>query len=158
MSGNRAYDNRGDKPSLSISCRIDVKMSNNDNASILSPSHSDQGSITSSPSRSSSPSDDGVDDGSMLLPPEGHFPSFEALERHAQIHAQHHGYGILTIRWKWQYKNRQTCRKYTMGCHCTSKYRDRLKGQQRRRQKSTVKTDCSFSFHALQNEDSSYDL
>jgi hypothetical protein len=133
-------------------------------SSIASPEYSDQGSSPPSPlsPRSPSPSDDGsddgVDDGSMTLPPEGHFPSFEALERHAQIHAQHHGYGISNVRWKWRYKNRTTCRKYTIGCHCTSKYRDRLKGRQRRRQKSTVKTDCKFSFHALQNEDGSYDL
>jgi hypothetical protein len=94
----------------------------------------------------------------MPLPPEGHFPSFEDLESHAQSHAQRYGYAVISIRWKWRYKNRTTCKKYTMGCHCTTKYRDRIKNRRRRRQRSTLKTDCAFSFHALQNEDGSYDL
>jgi hypothetical protein len=36
-------------------------------------------------------------DGSMLLPPEGHFPSFKALETYAQNHAQHYGYMVVSI-------------------------------------------------------------
>jgi hypothetical protein len=118
-------------------------------------------SLSRSPSRSSSPAssdENGVDDSSMPLPSEGHFSSLDALENHAQTHAKHHGYAISKIRWKWRYKNRITCKKYTIGCHCTTKYRDRSKGRARRRQKSTVKTDCPFSFHALQNEDGTYDL
>jgi len=94
-----------------------------------------------------------VDDGSMSLPPEGHFETLDALEQHAQTHAQNHGYAIITIRWKKRYKTKgSTFRKYTMGCHCTTKYRDRMK-RPRRRQQSTLKTDCQFSFHALQDAD-----
>jgi hypothetical protein len=33
-----------------------------------------------------------------------------------------------------------------------------MKGQRRRRQRSTIKTDCPFSFLGLENEDGSYDL
>jgi hypothetical protein len=133
-------------------------MSDIDKALIASPVQSNQGSPLLSPSRSLSLSDNEVDDRSMPLPPEGHFPSLEALENHAQTHAKHHGYAISTIRWKWRYKSRTTCRKYTIRCHCTTKYQDRSKGRQQRRQKLTVKTNYMFSFHALQNKDGSYDL
>jgi hypothetical protein len=131
-------------------------MEDSNDSPISSPALSRRSSVSST-STSLSPND-GPDDGSMPLPPEGHFPGFEALERHAQNHAQDHRYAISAIQWKWQYKTRQTCCKYTIRCQCTTKYRDRSKGQQRRRQKSTVKTDCPFSFHAMGNEDSSYDL
>jgi hypothetical protein len=84
----------------------------------------------------------------MSLPPEGHFATFDTLEQHAQLHAQRNGYAVVTVRWKYQYKSR--FRKTTMGCHCTRKYRDRTK-RPRRRQKSTVKTDCPFTFLAVQD-------
>jgi hypothetical protein len=138
--------------------QTDVKMSDIDEASIASLVQSNQGSPLLSLSRSLSLSDDGVDDGSMPLPPESYFPSLEPLENHAQTHAKHYGYALPTIRWKWRYKNRTICQKYTMGCYCTTKYQDRSKGRRRRRQKSIVKTDCMFSFYALQNEDGNYDL
>jgi hypothetical protein len=89
----------------------------------------------------------------MSLPPKGHFETFDALEQHAQTHAQNHGYAIITIRWKKRYKTKDsTFRKYTIGCYCTTKYRDRMK-RRCRRQRSTLKTDCQFSFHALQDAD-----
>src|ERR1700733_4156489 len=96
---------------------------------IPSPPVSRRSSISSSSSSSSSSTLSSQDDGSMPLPPEGHFPSFKALEKHAQEHAQRHGYAVTSVRWKWRYKNRTTCKKYTMGCHCTTKYRDRMKGR-----------------------------
>lgn len=130
-------------------------MSNADDASIASSDHAG-GSL--SPLRSSTSPDSSIDDGSMPLPPEGHFPSLEALEEHAQAHAKAHGYATARIRWKLRYKTQSKCRKYTIGCHCSSKYRDRSKGRARKRQKSTVKTGCQFSFHGLQNEDGTYNL
>jgi len=45
-----------------------------------------------------------------------------------------------------------------MGCYYTTKYQDCFKGRQQRRQNLIVKTNCPFSFHALRNEDGSYDL
>jgi hypothetical protein len=130
-------------------------MSDADDASIVS---ADYAGSSFSLSRSSTPSNNNIDDGSMPLPPEGHFPSLDALEEHAQTHAKAYGYAIATIRWKLRYKTQSKCRKYIIGCHCSSKYRDRSKGRARKRQKSTVKTDCPFSFHGLQNEDGTYDL
>src|SRR5277367_2486439 len=111
-------------------------MSFSDISSVISsPLVSRRSSISSTSSSASSASS--VDDGSMSLPPEGYFGTFEALEQHAQTHAQNHGYAIITIRWKKRYKTKgSTFRKYTMGCHCTTKYRDYMK-RPRRRQRST---------------------
>jgi len=38
------------------------------------------------------------DDGSMLLPPKGYFPSFKDLESYAQNYAQRYGYVVISIR------------------------------------------------------------
>jgi hypothetical protein len=133
-------------------------MSASDRSSISSPPHSRRSSVSSlSSTHTDDGPDDGPDDGSMPLPPEGHSSSFKALEQHAQNYARDHGYAVSPVRWKYQYKKRTNCRKYIIGCYCSTKYQDRMK-RQRRKQRSTFKTDCPFSFHTLQSKDGSYDL
>jgi hypothetical protein len=68
-------------------------MSDN-NLAISSPAQSRRSSVSSSSLQSSVETHD---DGSMPLPPEGYFLSFEALETYAQNHAQHHGYAVVFI-------------------------------------------------------------
>ena len=75
--------------------------SDTDGEGVPSPVISQQGSVSSTSSRSlvapvddPDETDDGVDDGSMPLPPEGLFPSFDALEQSANLHARDHGYAV----------------------------------------------------------------
>jgi hypothetical protein len=139
---------------------------NNSDEPLPSPVISRRGSVSSTSSRASEPPDDsdddyattdGTNDGSMTLPPEECFSSFDALEQSANLHARQHGYAVSGIRSKPRYKTKSTCRKIYMGCQCSTKYRDRTK-KARRRERHTLKTDCQFSFMALQNEDGSWDL
>jgi hypothetical protein len=74
-------------------------MSEADDSPISSPLGSRRSSVSLLSSTSTLPIDS-PDDGSMPLPPKGHFESFEALERYAQNHAQDHGYAVSFIRWK----------------------------------------------------------
>jgi len=75
-------------------------MDEGDDSPIPSPAHSRRSSVslTSTSLLPNDGLDNGFDDGLMPLPPEGHFPSFEALERHAQDHARNHGYAVSSIR------------------------------------------------------------
>jgi hypothetical protein len=78
---------------------------NNNGEPVPSPVISRQGSVSSTSSKASEPPDDsdddyatadGTNDGSMTLPPEGCFPSFDALEQSANLHARQHGYAVVT--------------------------------------------------------------
>jgi hypothetical protein len=107
-----------------------------DDEPMPSPVISRQGSVSSTFSRASellvedNANDnnnaivDSTDDRSMILPPEGCFLSFDALEQSANLHAQEYRYAVSGIWSKAQYKTKSTCRKIYIGCQCSTKYRD----------------------------------
>lgn len=60
--------------------------------------------------------------------------------------------GMLSARFGGNIRKNKAYRKYTIGCYASRTYRDQLNGRERKRQKSTVKTDCPFSFLAVSDE------
>jgi hypothetical protein len=87
-------------------------------------------------------------DAGMPLPPERRFDTLDALKEYAQTWARDHGYAASVIRSKFNKSG--TYKKYIIGCICATNHRDRIKGQ-RRRQKSTFKTNCNASFFGIED-------